>query len=714
MQTPIANDLRPDYGTQSGATTPANQPYDQIPMAMETPWLLTPDDVEASLAQIQWTDKERTERRRNRRTTLLISIPCVLLLVWLLYYFTSTGAPPHAFLTIAVILVDLILLWVDFIPYAVFLGSTVFLALAGCVDRRGALEGFSNPGVLAIGALLALARAAYDSGFVSMVMRQVLGKASGVRSALMILFPPLLLVSAFLNNTPVVAILIPELRAWGQRCGIPIGKLLMPLSFVSILGGGLTLIGSSINIIAASVASQIHGGPKFVPIFSLFPIGACQALLGCIYLLAMEPLLPEGPSSSEVHSQRSQAESGSQRMSFRTMRSYTVTFRVEQGSSLVGVSAIDGGVTRVSGVLSVTSVTPAPVEEGKLPEMVKLEVGSLLTVEAVAMGVVALRRLPGLSFVPPEDGSLTLAGLSEALGRWPRRRHRVLVEAIAGSRCRWLIGSQYEGAVPLAISGGKKSLSAGDCVLVECFPRFATAYGALCEHFTLLAPVPDSKPPRTHLQKDRHRAYACGAVMFLMMLAAALDVAPLVFIVCVAVAALVGLQCVKLGEAWAAVDGKLLCTIAAAFGVSNAMQQSGAADLGAKAISGLCEATGGSRLGLMIVVYIVVAVMSSLVSSNAVVVLMMPVVFSTKAQSDPLGPALPYALLVIFAASANFATPFAYQTNMMVWEPGGYTFGDFVRIGSGLQLVCLVVAVTGCYLTAEYYPPEDVANIVTT
>eukprot|EP01065_Artemidia_motanka_P024235 TRINITY_DN28882_c0_g1_i2.p1 TRINITY_DN28882_c0_g1~~TRINITY_DN28882_c0_g1_i2.p1 ORF type:complete len:741 (+),score=173.57 TRINITY_DN28882_c0_g1_i2:63-2225(+) len=675
----------------------AGQPLKKVYRALfgepsESEWRSAVATGDTALARIAWEDAVRSSKRRDRRKTLAAG---ALVTVLLLSAITATrpGVRPQALVTLGTMMIDLVLIWVEYPPHFVFLYSSVFLALTGCVDTRGALEGFANEGVMAIAALLALAKATYDSGAVSVVMRHVLGSPSTSSQALCRLLPPLVLISAFLNNTPVVAILIPELRAWGERCGIGVGKLLMPLSFGSILGGGLTLIGSSINIIAASVATRVPGGPSEVPVFSLLPIGAVQAVLGAVYLVLVEPLLPEGPREEQPGCVEAGTAADSAPSPRQTrLRSYTVTLRVHQGSPLVGLSAAAAGLTRVAGVLQVVSVRPSTGAEAA--EEV-LQAGSTLRVEALAAGVVGVRRTQGLSLEPA-------TGLADHgdLASWPRRRHRILVEAVAGRKCAWLQRKPYEGAVPLAVSGddgGKDTLAAGDCVLCECFPKFAAAYGVLSDHFVLLLPVPDSKPPRTSFRRDAARVWTCAAVIAVMMGAAAASVAPLFFLALAAVLALIAVQCVTAAEAWGAVDGTMLCTIAAAFGVSNAMQQSGAAELGAEALVALAGSLGGSRLVVMLLIYTMVTLLSAVVSSNAVVVLMMPVVFKAKANADPLSSPLPYVLLVIFAASANFATPFAYQTNMLVWRPGGYSFSDFVRVGVGLQVVCLVVAVSGCY-----------------
>eukprot|EP01062_Namystynia_karyoxenos_P078801 TRINITY_DN8173_c0_g3_i1.p1 TRINITY_DN8173_c0_g3~~TRINITY_DN8173_c0_g3_i1.p1 ORF type:complete len:777 (+),score=215.85 TRINITY_DN8173_c0_g3_i1:86-2332(+) len=665
-------------------------------------WRCAPAHGSAALAHIKQADDARAIQRRARYKRLAIGFVVVLAILAFIGTYLRPGTSWKALLTLGTIMMDLVFMWVEFPPDAVFLFSTAFLCLTGCVDSTGALAGFSNEGVMSIGALLALAKAAYESGAVGIVMSKVLGAPSSARGALLRMMPPVMFISAFLNNTPVVAILIPELRTWGQKYDVGVGKLLMPLSFASILGGSLTLIGSSINIIAASQAAKVPGGPESVPMFSLFPVGAAQALAGMLYLMAMEPLLPVGPKETgDVEAPGTPTAPKGEK------RSYTVQFRVNQQSPFIGRSAASEGLTKVPGVIRVVRVehkSAGLTAEGEGAADVVLQADSLLLIEALAVGVVGLRRKRGITLEPQKG---ILQHRQGDLSRWPRRRHRILVEVVCGSNCAWISGKPYEGAEPLAISGGKKKCERGDSVLVECFPQFATAYSVLSSHFLLILPVPDSKPPRSSGGADTVRMFIVLGIMITVMVLASLSVFPLLFVVLAALLALILTQSIQIAEAWAAVDGRMLVTIASAFGVSNAMQQSGAAELAAESLSHMADAFGGSQLATLLIVYLVVALTSSVVSSNAVVVLMMPVVFRAKAQSDPLSAALPYALLVIYAASANYATPFAYQTNLMVWRPGGYSFGDFLRVGAGLQVVCITIAVLGCWLLLGVYPAQQ-------
>eukprot|EP01062_Namystynia_karyoxenos_P078798 TRINITY_DN8173_c0_g1_i3.p1 TRINITY_DN8173_c0_g1~~TRINITY_DN8173_c0_g1_i3.p1 ORF type:complete len:756 (+),score=128.05 TRINITY_DN8173_c0_g1_i3:101-2368(+) len=643
----------------------------------------------AALAYGPQSDAKLAEQRRQRRK-LTIGLVIVLSVLVVIHRYFRPGTPWRALLALGTLMMDVVLVWVEFPSDAVFLFSTAFLTVTGCVSSTSALVGFSNEGVMTIGPLLALAKAFYDSGAVTKAMPRVLGMPRGSRRALLRVVLSAVLLSAFFFDVPVVAILIPELRMWADGSGMGIGKLLMPLSFATMLGGCLTLLGSSVSIVAASQAVRVTGGPAAVPVFSLLPVGAALAAAGMLYLIAAEPLLPVG--SREPTAEANEPATPSSPQGLR--RSYMVHFRVSRDSPLVGLSAASGGVTRVAGVIRIARVEDQAADlavEGVDACDATLQADSVLVIEVLAVGVVGLRRIRGISLVPQPGVPANRQGDTQS---WARRRRRVLVEAVLGPGCAWNRGKPYEGAEPLAISGGKRRCSAGDCVLVECFPQFATAYSVLCSHFLLILPVPDVKPPRA----DHARIQIVLAIAGTVVVLATLSPYPLLYVSIGAALALLLTQSISLADAWAVVDGRALVTIAAAFGVSNALDHSGAAALVAELLYRIAAALGGSQLAVLSVLYLAVVLAAFALSPGAVAVLMMPIVFAVKALGDPLSAPLPYALLVIYAASATYAAPFACTANLMVWRPGGYTTAHFVKVGFGLQVVTATVTVLGCWL----------------
>eukprot|EP01062_Namystynia_karyoxenos_P060133 TRINITY_DN5161_c0_g1_i2.p1 TRINITY_DN5161_c0_g1~~TRINITY_DN5161_c0_g1_i2.p1 ORF type:complete len:726 (+),score=231.33 TRINITY_DN5161_c0_g1_i2:62-2179(+) len=623
------------------------------------------------------------ERRRHYAVLLCSGVAVVLAAILI---GTLGGLNWKGTLTIGVLMCDLVLMSLGYAPDVVFLVSTCLLVVFGCVDTKGAFEGFSNQGLLAIGALFAVAQALYETGGIELLMRRALGNPQSQEIAVLRCCLPVMILSAFLANTPVVAMMIPLLQSWGERVNVPPSKLLMPLSYASVVGGGCTLIGSSVNLIAANAASEVPGGPESVHMFDVTFIGVTQAFVALVYMVLATKLLPD------TSSQQGEGKK-------MTRRTYRVAFSVA-GAPLAGESFLHAGLHRISGA-QVRSVERPAADGGRataVGEDDPLAVGDVVTYSATARAISQLRQLPGTG----QLGELaTVASL-------PRRRHRVLAECVCGPRCQLSLGLSYDGAHLIAVEEAVSSSgppSAGDCCLVECFPEFITAYREAREHFALVTELPKSKPPRLSTSKDRHRMWAAAVVAVAMVIVKTVfdDELPLVVAAVLALQLLVFMQCITWREAFAAVDGRLLLTVASAFGVSNAMEQSGAAKHIANGLVALAKP--GGKAALMAAVYVCTVLFGCAISNNAVVLLMTPIVFAARSDlasprdpdDDPLG----WTLLIIFAGSSSFLAPVSYQTNLMVWQPGGYRFTDYARFGFGLTLLLFVIGAGGSYLVAE-------------
>jgi len=307
-----------------------------------------------------------------------------------------------------------------------------------------------------------------------------------------------------------------------------------------------------------------------------------------------------------------------------------------------------------------------------------------------------------------------------ALTEWRRRRHRILVEATVGPTCRFLhrkptetLG-MYDGAAVLAHrptntfdlseEGPRRKetlaeaspIGVNDFVLVECFPTFVSTYGDRTDHFVLMSAVPDSSPPRQILKMDIVRRLASVVLVIAMVTVVTFKWLPLLEAAIFVTLGLVFLRCITLREAWKAIDGRLITTIAAAFGVSAALKASGTAELLANGLVQLSKP--GGELGLMIAIYLGTMLLSAAISNNATVLLMLPIVEKATQDTHVFSKFRAFVMVIIYAASASFITPIGYQTNLMVWKPGGYTFADFPRLGVGLQFLFILFGVGGPYL----------------
>eukprot|EP01065_Artemidia_motanka_P029528 TRINITY_DN35622_c0_g1_i1.p1 TRINITY_DN35622_c0_g1~~TRINITY_DN35622_c0_g1_i1.p1 ORF type:complete len:701 (+),score=145.32 TRINITY_DN35622_c0_g1_i1:54-2156(+) len=650
----------------------------------------TGSSVLAGVKEAYWRDLHG--RKRSRK----IIVGATIVIAGLMGIIGEFGSLKwEGVVTIGVLCMDLVLMSLSYPPDAVFLVSTCMLQVLGCVDSAGAFEGFSNQGVLSIGVLFAVAQGLYETGGIELLMRHALGSPTSVRMAITRCCIPVMVLSAFLANTPVVAMMIPLLVGWAERIGVSPSKLLMPLSYASVVGGTCTIIGSSVNLIAANAAIAQPDGPERVSMFDQAPIGIAQMIVGVLYIALMGPvLLPD---------RQGDAQKREARVTRHHQRKYSITF-VVSGKPIAGSSFDDSGINRIPGgqLQTIVRSSPGADQNAEVGTDKPLLAGDLLTFSATARAVCSIRQQPGMG----QHGEMAVAASV------PRRRYRMLAECVCGPRCRLLSGRGYEGAHVIAVEEGAASgdrPSAGDAVLVECFPDFVSAYHTVREHFVLLAPVPHSKPPRVTTTKDNWRMWGAAfvAVAMVAVKTAFDDDLPLTVAAALALQCLITMQCLTWSEAWAAVDGRLLACIACAFGISNAMEQSGAAEYIADGL--VSVAKPGGKIALMAAVYLCTVLIGAVISNNAVVLLMTPIAFAARRDladdhnptDDPLG----WTLLIIFGGSSCFLTPISYQTNLMVWGPGGYSFADFPRFGFGLTLLLFVIGTGGPYLVAERLMP---------
>lgn len=549
----------------------------------------------------------------------------------------------------------------------IFMGGLTVLLVAGVVSPPAAFAGFANPGVVTIAALYVVVAGLEETGAVERVAFPLFGAPRTDRQARRRLLPFAAAMSAVLNNTPVVAVLIPVVGGWARRWRIPASRVLLPLSYAAILGGTCTLVGSSTNLVVNGLLIERGGGLRLL---ELAWVGVPVTLVGLAYLLLAAPrLLPDrGPAPIRLDDPRE----------------YAVEMVVEAGSPLVGRTIEEAGLRHLAGVYLAEIGRGGRVLPAVAPTET-LEAGDRLVFVGVVDSIVDLQRMPGL--VPATDQVFKLDA--------PRPQRQV-VEAVVSEACRLVGRSIREGrfrtvynAVVLAVARGGERVRAkvgdivlrpGDTLLLEAPPGFLERYRHSRE-FYLVSPVDAPAPPR------RDRAPVAAAVLAAMVIAAAVGAVPVVVAALVAAAAMVGLRCTSASAARQMVDWPVLVAIAAAIGVAGALEASGAA----AALARLVQAVAGPDPWLdLALVYGFTSLLTLVVTNNAAAVLAFPVAAALAAD---LGASLtPFAVAVMVAASASFATPIGYQTNLMVQGPGGYRPGDYLRAGIPLTLITAAVA----------------------
>ena len=553
-------------------------------------------------------------------------------------------------------------------PDMILMAALAFLVVSGILTPPEALAGFANPGVMTIATLYIVAAALKETGAVQWLARTLLGQPRGLSEAQLRMLLPAAGLSAFMNNTTVVAMLIPAVQEWAQRLKLPPSKLLLPLSYAAILGGTCTLIGTSTNLVVDGLLQRELN--ISLQMFELAWVGVPLLLVGGGFLwLFAGRLLPDRQTALEQ---------------LETAREYCVEVVVETNGPLVGRSIADAGLRSLRhGYL-------ADIErQGRLmtavPPQTQLVAGDVLVFIGAPACARELRRIQGLK---PANGNVHKLDIAH--------HHRCLVEAVIGPDFAGLgmnvrksrFRSRYQ-AVILSVSRagnrlpgklGDITLQVGDTLLLETGEDFVEQY-RYRKDFLLVSALNDSTPPNF-----LKAPYALG-ILAALVLASASGLLSILEAAFLAAGAMLVTRCITASKARRYVDLSVLVVIAASFSLGAAMSKTGAAAY----IANWLMVGGLSPWWSLALVYALTTVFTELITNNAAAVLMFPI---GMALAEHLGVSpLPFAIAIMFAASASFMTPLGYQTNLMVYGPGGYKFQDYLRLGAPLSLLVGTTAV---------------------
>ncbi len=554
-------------------------------------------------------------------------------------------------------------------PDLVFMAGLVLLAAAGVLTPEEAFSGFANPAVATIAALFAVSAGLRETGALDFTLRRLLPHEGNDRRVLARLCPPLALVSGFLNNAPIVAMMTPVLRDWARQHGRALSRFLIPLSYATILGSTLTLIGTSVNLTVDALVRSAGMPP--LGFFEFAGAGVPIAIAGLVYLLAVAPrLLPTRRDPGEAAERRE----------------YTAELRVESDCPLVGRTVEEAGLRHLKGLFLVEIdrggrvLTPVGPDE-------TLEAGDRLVFVGVLSTLVDLQRIRGLvpvSHEAPDPRDAVRRRLAEAV---ISPSSPLVRQSIRDAKFRTV----YDAAVVAVHRNGERVagkigdivLQPGDTLLLQTAPGFLQAHRG-SRDFYLVSEVPDSEPPRHELMG------VSIAILAAMVICSATGFLPTSVSALLAAGALLLTRCLTGPVARRSIEVPVLVVIAAGLGIARAMQQTGAAHAMA---SVLVEAVGGlGPLATLTACYLGSLVLAETLHHNAGVAIMFPIAVAAAGQSgaDPRG----FVMAVAFGSACAFASPVTYQTHLIVYGPGGYRFGDFVRVGLPLDLLCAVVALS--------------------
>ncbi len=588
---------------------------------------------------------------------------------------------PDAWLCTATLLVLLCVLGAGVAPLEIaMLAALAAQTLFGILPLTDALAGFAHPALMMIAALFVVAAGLTETGATQAIAQRLLGRPTSVAAAQLRLMGPVAALSAFLNNTPIVAMYLPIVSDWARKIRVSPSKLYLPLSFAAILGGRLTLIGSSSNLVVMGQYRRLwESSPGVAPLSGAMELwgpatlGLPALVLGGAYLLATSKwLLPE----------RKPAQ-----VSTLDARRYTVQMEVRPDSPVAGRSIEQAGLRHLPG-LYLSEIErdgqslPAP------PPTAVLQAGDVLSFAGILESVVDLRKVRGL--VPATNQVDKLAA---------REGDRSLVEAVVSHNSplagRTVRESRFRTAYNAAIIAvhrngeqihakvGDIRLRAGDTLLLDTHRGFVDGYRN-SDHFYLVSAVEGATHPR-HEKAGRAIAIFVAVVALL-----AFSGQPPALVALLGAIAMVGSGCVTAGVARASVNLQVLVVIASALGLGAALERSGAAEAFAGTILGAAASFGLGSSAMLFVVAVLTAALAQVLTNNGAAALMFPIAI---AAAHDLGVReTPFVFVLLMACGLTFLTPIGYPTNLMVYGPGGYRFLDFTRIGAPLALLLAAMA----------------------
>ncbi len=574
-----------------------------------------------------------------------------------------------ALLTVAVLLVMVAGLVSSRVsPPVGVLGATAVLFVLGVIDASEAFSGFSNPAPLTVAGLYVLAEGIGKTGALSPFLRLVLSRSDDPRTSLARLVLPSAGASSFLANTPIVAMLVPEITTWADRRGVSSSRLLMPLSFATILGGTLTVIGTSTNLVVSGLL--VEDGQEPLSMFELTKVSLPVAVVAMLALLVLAPLLlPERKRPRNMADEQG--------------RPFTVSMRVLPGGPLDGIRVEEGQLRSLDGVYLAELQRDGGVIAPVRPDQTVRAEDILVFVGQVDL-VVDLHTLRGLE---PSEG--------DPLLELPDGAEHGFFEAVLGPASP-LVGNtlaevqfraRYQGAVVgIHRSGeaqtgklGEVRMATGDTLLILAGRDFRVRWRDKGD-FLLVSRLdgPDLGAST--------KAPLAGLALLAVVLLPILGILSVTRSTVLAAGLLVFSGVLSPREARDAVDMNVVLMIGGAFGMGEAVRKTGLAD---SIASGILDGLGDfGVVGVVIGLIIATMILTELVTNAAAAALILPTALLV-ANDLALDPRI-LAIAIAVAASSSFLTPIGYQTNTMVYGPGGYRFTDYLRLGIPLSIITVL------------------------
>jgi len=581
-------------------------------------------------------------------------------------------------LVLLIIIIAFMLFSTEFVPVDVTALIVLGILLAtGMLSIKDGLSGFSNPAVITIACLFIISVTIQKEGILEYVISIVtkLIEKNKIIGFIVYLFS-ISIASAIMNNTAIVAIFIPVTIRLANRFDISPSKVLIPLSYAAILGGTMTLIGTSTNLLVNSIFVE-NGGYAPIGMFEFTRFGIMYLVIGLIYIFTVVPRVI--PSRIAASSLTKNYELGD----------YLTEIKISEESPLVGTTCINRSINKNYDVIVLNIL-----REGKLITTNirnrKIQQDDTLFVRGSLEGFLRMKELEKVTLITDDkltekeleqEENILIEGLltdgSSLIGRSSktinfRRRYGSFILAI-----------RREGAI-LRDKIAHLTLKAHDTLLIYG-PKESIQNLAKSNDFILIGEV--------DVSLNKHRFWWMSiAVLFFAVLLAALGIIPIVKGALISVIILLAFGVIKPAEAYRAISWQVIILLAALIPFGHVINSSGtAAWIGESLFSFMTIFPSDLQPFVMVsLIYLITTLLTEVSSNAATAILMTPIalVVSTKLGLDPR----PFIFSICFAASASFVTPIGYQTNLMVYGPGGYKFSDYIKTGLPLAILLWIVA----------------------